>query len=138
MKIFEYRFSKIDENTGDKIAEILGEYLEGEGDIEFWMIENGPAMVKNTPINTLRLLDFSETVKSISKVFNANLKREGIDWNDYYTLKSKNTCRFIDFEWDGLMRLCMPENTDVQFDGLTYEWTDASHLLIETDFWDFF
>lgn len=85
---------------------------------------------KPVSVDNLAVIASDSFVESFSR---------SVDLEKQVSFKSTESCRFVDFYDDGLVRVCYSNDDEIiRFDRLSPEVTDISEWLIKTDFFDNF
>lgn len=131
MRLFEIRLSDGDlKNLAQTGAELRHVFVPEE-DMQIKFVFND----KNNE-SLFRLGDSTEVAKEISSsIENSCRKRRG--YGEIFAISSLNTCRFLIFEDDGLVRVCLTHDDSISiFDKIRSDVRDISTQLIETDLYD--
>ena len=132
MRLVQFRFDErhrlVAHEIGQKIQGIFWAELDQKIKVVSSTREGGPQYL-------LRGLD---AVDHIASEAFENSFRSTTHYGSVFALKSINSCRFVFFDADGLVRVCLSNDDDVQFfSSLGVQIEDVSDLLVSTDIFDY-
>lgn len=135
MKLLQYRFSEADVSEASYVGEQVKSFLERVNDLNLEGIFSIAAEPKGLKRKRLQPQGLALIVE---ESFQQSYITDKIDYSKSASIRSLESCRFIVFEDDGLMRVCYStEDDSPTFPKLTPRIDDVSNLLIETDLFDF-
>jgi hypothetical protein len=135
MKLLQYRFSADDVNESAYVGREVELFFRRANDLNLigiFSIATEPGGVER------KRLQPSDLPLIIEQSFQQSYSIEKIDYSKRASIKSSESCRFVVFEDDGLLRICYSSDNDtIKFVKLSPQISDVSNLLIETDLFDF-
>jgi len=135
MKLLQYRFKENDFKESSYVGCELESFFSKVGDLELVGISvDGDA---HEGVRRRRLGP-QEISTVIARSFEQSYAVKAIDYEKAASIKSLNSCRFLVFEDDGLLRMCYASEDDVLcFSKISPQVSVVSQLLVETDLFDF-
>lgn len=135
MKLLEYRFPALTDLECDRIGAELAASFSAAGESRFrsfFVKSFGDTRPSSRPISVSRVGPvMADSLKASFAIRLCDCSR--LAW-----VRSSLTCRFACVELDGLMRVCLAsDDPPLGFGQIACELKDASHLLTETDLYDF-
>jgi hypothetical protein len=135
MKLLQYRFTADDVNESSYVGHEIKSFFSAAKDLNLNAIISSTARRGGVKRKSLRSHDLSIV---IAQSFEQSYLLNNIDYDKFISIKSMESCRFVVFENDGLLRICYSnEDSVIEFGKLRPELTDSSCLLTETDLFDF-
>jgi hypothetical protein len=135
MKLLQYRFSADDVIESSYVGREVRSFFRKVNDLKLNGVFSIAAAVGGVERKRLQLRNLALVAE---QSFRQSFSINNIEYCKGASIKSSESCRFIVFEDDGLVRICYSSNDDaIKFDKLSPQIADASNLLVETDLFDF-
>jgi len=135
MKLLQYRFATDDINESSYIGRKIESFFRTVNDLHLigiFSLATGSGGVER------KRLQPSALSLVVEQSFQQSYSIHKIDYSKWASIRSSESCRFVVFEDDGLLRICYSSNDNIiDFEKLSPRITDVSHLLAETDLFDF-
>jgi hypothetical protein len=135
LKLLQARFTNLTPLQWDSVAEEISRLFQSLGEFDLTSISVNAATRSKLDYQGVPTQRLSEILK---RSFIASQKVKVDDYSEIVTVKSNRSCRFIVTEDDGLIRICLAADDPApDFTNIGAEMSDASHLLVETDLFDY-
>jgi hypothetical protein len=135
MILLQYRFSADDIDESSYVGREISSFFRGANEQNMIVVFAATPSRGGAERKRLHIPDLSSIA---AQSFQESYRLANIDWSKRASIKSLESCRFVVFEDEGLVRICYSNDDDaIRFEKLSPQVADVSNLLVETDLFDF-